>query len=93
MVLGKLGFLGGASGKAPACQCKRRRRRGFAPCVRKIPWRRAWQSPSVFLPEESHGQWILVGYSPYSHKESDITEVTYHTHTHTGKTGSLYGEK
>ena len=93
MVLGKLGFPGGASGKAPACQCKRRRRRGFAPCVRKIPWRRAWQSPSVFLPEESHGQWILVGYSPYSHKESDITEVTYHTHTHTGKTGSLYGEK
>ena len=32
--------------------------------VGKIPWRRAWQPTLVFLPGESHGQRILVGYSP-----------------------------
>ena len=30
------GFPGGASGKEPACQCRRRRRCGFDPWVRKI---------------------------------------------------------
>ena len=28
----------------------------------------------VFLPEKSHGQRSLMGYSPCSHKESDMTE-------------------
>ena len=28
----------------------------------------------VFMPGESHERWILVGYSPWGHKESDITE-------------------
>ena len=28
----------------------------------------------VFLPEESHGQRSLAGYSPWGHKESDTTE-------------------
>ena len=27
-----------------------------------------------FLPGESHGQWSLVGYSPWSCKEEDMTE-------------------
>ena len=31
----------------------------------------------VFLPEESDGQ-RLVGYSPWGHKESDMTEETWH---------------
>ena len=43
-----MGFLGGASGKEPACQCR------FDPWVGKTPWRRAWQSTPVFLPRESH---------------------------------------
>ena len=30
----------------------------------------------VFLPGESHGQSSLAGYSPWGHKESDMTEVT-----------------
>ena len=30
----------------------------------------------LFLPGESHGQRSLVGYSPWGHKESDMTEVT-----------------
>ena len=29
----------------------------------------------VFLPGESHGQWRLVGYSPWGHKKSDMTEA------------------
>ena len=36
----------------------------FDPWIRKIPWRRAWQSPPVYLPGESHGQRSLEGYSP-----------------------------
>ena len=34
------GFPGGASGKEPACQCRRYKRCCFDPWVRKIPWRR-----------------------------------------------------
>ena len=30
-------FPGGTSGKEPACQCRRRKRRGFDPWVGKIP--------------------------------------------------------
>jgi len=48
----------------------------FDPLVGKIPWRRAWQLTPGFLPEEFHGQRSLVGYSPWAHKESDMTEAT-----------------
>ena len=48
-----LGFPGGASGKEPACQCRRHKRGGFDPWVGKIPWRKAWQPTPVFLPGES----------------------------------------
>ena len=41
----------------------------------KIPWRRKWQSTPVFLPGKSHGQRSLVVYSPWGHKESDMTEA------------------
>ena len=30
---------------------------------------------SVFLPGEFHGQRSLVSYSPWGHKESDVTEL------------------
>ena len=49
-------------------------RPGFNPWVGKIPWRRKWQSTAVLLPEKSHGQRSLVGYSPWGLKESDTTE-------------------
>jgi len=58
------GFPGGASGKEPACQCRRHKRCGLDPWVRKITWRRAWQPTPVLLPGESHGQRSLEGYSP-----------------------------
>ena len=42
--------------------------------VGKIPWRRERLPTPGFLPGESHGQRSLVGYSPWGHKESDMTE-------------------
>ena len=59
------------SGKETACQCRRPR---FDPWVGKIPWRTKWQPTPVFLPGESHGQRSLAGYSPWGHKDSDMTE-------------------
>ena len=50
------------------------RRPGFDPWVRKIPWRKKWQPTPVFLPEKSHGQRSLVGYSPWGPEELDMTE-------------------
>ena len=50
------GFPGGASGKEPTCKCRRHKRGVFDPWVRKIPWRRSWESTPVFLPRES--PWI-----------------------------------
>ena len=71
------------SGKESACQCRRRKRHGFDPWVRKIFWRRKWQPTPIFLPGKCHGQRSLVGYSPWAHKELDTTELqntTTHTH-------------
>ena len=62
------GFPGGINGKEPAWQCKRHKRCGFDPWVRKIPRRRAWQPTPVFLPGESHGQRSLVGWSPWGRR-------------------------
>ena len=51
-----LGFPGGATGKEPACRCRRHKRHGFDPWVGSIPRRRAWQPTPVFLPGESYRQ-------------------------------------
>ena len=67
-------FPGGAGGKEAGCQCRRQKRCRLDPWVRKIPWRRAWQSTPVFLSGESHEQSSLEGYSPWGPKESDMTE-------------------
>ena len=68
---------GGASGKESACQCRRHRRHGFHPWVRKILWSRKWKLIPVFLPWKFHGQRSLLGYSPWGCKELDMTEHTY----------------
>ena len=47
------GFPGGTSGKESTCQCRRHKGCGFNLWFGKIPWRRAWQATSVFLPGES----------------------------------------
>ena len=70
------------SGEEPACQCRRPKRCGFDPWIRKIPWRRSrkWQPTPVFLPSKSYGQRSLAGYSLWGRKESGITEQLS-THT------------
>ena len=40
----------------------------------KIPWSSKWEPTPVFLPGKSHGWRSLAGYSPWGHKESDITK-------------------
>ena len=47
------------SGKESTCRCRRCRRHGFNPWVRKIPWRRKWKPTPVFLPGKSmdKGAW------------------------------------
>ena len=50
-----------------------------------INWRRKWQPTPVFLPGKSYGQRSLEDYSPWGHKELDLTEglsMLAHTHTH-----------
>ena len=37
-----------------------------------------WQPTPVFLPGKSHGQMSLADYSPWGHKESDLTERPEH---------------
>ena len=72
---------GGASGKEPTCQCRRHKRCRFDLWVRKIPWRRAWQLQYSCLVNPS-GQRSLAGYSPWTRKELDMTEVTVHSCMH-----------
>ena len=74
MALAEGGFPGGASGKEFTCQCRRHKRCGFDPWVKKIPWRRKWQCTPEFLPGESHGLRNLVVYSLWDCKELDTTE-------------------
>ena len=57
-----MGFPSGARGQELACQCRRHKRFGFDPWVRKILWRRAQQPTPLFLPGESYGQKNLAGY-------------------------------
>ena len=57
------------SGKESACWCRRHKRCGFNPWVRKIPWSRKWQPTPLFLPGEFYGQRSLASYSPWGCKE------------------------
>ena len=75
------GFPGGINGKEPACQCRRLKRCGLNPRVGKIPWRREWQLAPVFLPEESHGQRSLEGYSPSGCSQTRLKLLSTPIHT------------
>ena len=63
-----------AQWKRMPCQCRRCKKCGFDPWVRKAPWSRKWQPTPVFLPGKFHGQRSLAGYNPWCHKESDTTK-------------------
>ena len=62
----------------------------FDPWVGKIPWRRKLQPIPVLLPGKSHGLRILVGHSPWSHKDSDTTTQTRKKHKEGGR---LHGQR
>ena len=66
------------SGKGSTCQS---RRLEFDPWVGKIPWRRKWQPILVLLPEESHGQRSLEGYTVHGVAELDMPERPSPLHT------------
>ena len=61
------GFLGGASGKEPSCQCKRSKRLGFDPWVRDGG--RHGNPLQYSRLENPHGQRSLAGYSRKGCKE------------------------
>ena len=54
----------GILGKGSAHQCRRCKRCGFNPWVRKIPWNIKWQPTPTILSGKFHGQRSLAGYSP-----------------------------
>ena len=68
------------SGKESACQCKRFKRRGFDPWVRKIPWRRKWQPALAFLPGQFPGQRSPEGYRPWGHRVSHDSAAEHTQH-------------
>ena len=63
------GFPYGSDGKEPTCNAGDL---GSIPGLRRSP-REEWLPSPVFLPGESNGQRSLVGYSPWGHKELDMT--------------------
>ena len=65
----------------PWLVCLPFRQPGFDPWVRKIPWRRGWLLPPVFLPGDFHGQRSLVGFSPFAPASSNPAEVGWITAT------------
>ena len=66
-----MGFLGGSVVKNLLAHYRRHR---LGPWVKKIPCRREWLPTPVLLPGKSHGQRSQEGYSPWGHKEQDMTE-------------------
>ena len=75
-----------ASGKEPACQCRRCKRHGFDPWVGKIPWRRARSLSPIFLPGDSHGQ--SIGSQRVRHYWSDLAHM--HAYIHIYKICNIY---
>ena len=73
-----VGFLGGSAVRNPPANAED----VAFPGLGRSPCRRKWQPTPVFLPGKSHGQRSLVGYSPWGHKELDMTErLKHHHHT------------
>ena len=68
-------------GTEPTCHHRSHIRLRSDPWVRKIPWRRAWQPPPVFLPGESRGQRSLAGYGPWGRRVRQDWSGLARTHT------------
>ena len=69
---------GGSDGEESACNAGNP---GSVLGLGRSPGVGEWQPTPVFTPGESHGQWSLVGYSPWGCKKLDMTERLTHTHT------------
>ena len=65
-----LGLARWLSGNESACQCKRHK---FDLWVGKIPLEKGMGTYLVFLPGKFHEQRSLAGYSPWGHKELEMT--------------------
>ena len=66
-----MGFRGGSDGKESACNA---RDPGSIPSILGRCSKKEMAAHSSILPGKSHGQRSLVDYSPWVHKESDMTE-------------------
>ena len=66
-----LGFPGGSEGKEFACNVGDL---GSIPGLGRSPWRKEWLPTPVFWPGELHGLRSLASYSPWGHKDLDMTE-------------------
>ena len=72
-----LGSPGGTMIKSLPANAGYTKDEGSIPVIRKIPWSRKWQPIPVFLTGKFHAQRSLAGYSPWGHKELDMTESTH----------------
>ena len=62
-------------GKESACNAGDAGDMGLIPGLGRSPGE-GHGNPLLFLPGESHGERSLTGFSPWGHKESDMTEMT-----------------
>ena len=76
-----LGFPHGTSGKEPTYQCRRHKRNGFKPWIRKIAWRRAWQPLQYFCLENpmDRGAWRLTVYG-VTKSRTQLKWLSMHAH-------------
>ena len=81
-------FLGGVSGKEPACQSRRHRRPGFIPGSERSPGGGHGNPLQYSCLENPHGKRSLLGYSLRGCKELDTTDMTEHTHRQIEGVGS-----
>ena len=78
-----VGFPDGLAGKESACNAGEDA--VLIPGSQRSPGGWKWQPTPVFLPEKFHGQRSLAGYSPWGHRESDMTERLMHACKHSCK--------
>ena len=71
----KISFIW-SSDKGPICKWMRFKRCWFDPWVGKIPWRRKWQTHSSICAWKIPWAEESGGYSPWGHKESEMTEYS-----------------
>ena len=64
-----MGFPGGSVGKESVCNAGDAGDSGSIPGLERSPGEGHSNPFPVFLPGESHGQRMLVGYRPWGHKE------------------------